>query len=79
VVLLPTIFAGTWFELEVFGEGFTTAMNVLPFAHALAATRSVMADGAGFGDIATDFYWVMGYAAGFFALGVVAFRRRMVA
>jgi ABC-2 type transport system permease protein len=78
VVLLPTIFAGTWFELEVFGESFTRAMNALPFAHALAATRDVMADGAGFSDIATDFYWVLGYTVAFFALGVFAFRRRMV-
>jgi ABC-2 type transport system permease protein len=78
VVLIPTIFAGAWFELEVFGEGFTRAMNALPFAHALSATRGVMADGAGFADIATDFYWVLGYATVFFTLGVLAFRRRMV-
>jgi ABC-2 type transport system permease protein len=77
-VLLPTIFAGAWFELEVFGEGITRAMNALPFAHALAASRAVMAGGAGFGDIATDFYWVLGYAVVFFTLGVVAFRWRMV-
>ena len=78
VVMLATIFSGTWFELEVFGEGFTRAMNVLPFAHALDAARDVMVDGAGFGDIAADFYWVLGYAVVFFALGVLAFRRKMV-
>jgi ABC-2 type transport system permease protein len=77
-VLLPTIFAGAWFELEIFGEGFTRAMNLLPFAHALDATRDVMVDGAGFGDIAGDFAWVLGYAVVFFILGVLAFRRRMV-
>lgn len=77
-VLLPTIFAGAWFELEIFGEGFTRAMNLLPFAHALDATRDVMVDGAGFGDMAGDFAWVLGYAVVFFILGVLAFRRRMV-
>jgi ABC-2 type transport system permease protein len=78
VVLIPTIFAGTWFELEIFGEGFTRAMNALPFAHALAASRDVMAGGAGFRDIASDLSWVLGYTVVFFALGVLAFRRRMV-
>lgn len=79
VVLIPTIFSGTWFELEVFGEGFTRAMNVLPFAHALDAARDVMVDGAGLGAIATDLYWVVGYSIAFFGLGVLAFRRRMTA
>jgi ABC-type multidrug transport system permease subunit len=53
-------------------------MNALPFAHALDATRDVMVHGAGFSDIATDFYWVLGYTIGFFALGVYLFRRKMV-
>jgi ABC-2 type transport system permease protein len=79
VVLVPTIFSGTWFELEVFGEGFTRAMNTLPFAHALDATRDVMVEGAGIGDVAADLYWVVGYSIAFFALGVFAFRRRMTA
>ena len=48
------------------------------FARALDATRDVMVDGAGFGDIAGDFAWVLGYAVVFFILGVLAFRRRMV-
>jgi len=78
VVLLLTIFSGTWFELEVFGETFTRIMNVLPFAHALDAARDVMVRGAGFSDIATDFYWVLGCTVVFFGLGVLAFRRNMV-
>ena len=78
VVLLPTIFSGTWFELDLFGEGFATVMRAMPFAHALDATRDVMVGGAGFGDIAVDFYWVLGYTVVFFALGVFAFWRRMV-
>jgi len=53
-------------------------MNAFPFAHALDATRDVMVNGAGFSDIATDFFWVLGYTIVFFALGVFLFRRRMV-
>ncbi|MFC1900781.1 ABC transporter permease [Chloroflexota bacterium] len=77
-VLLLTIFSGAWFDLEVFGSVFSSIMNIFPFAHALAATRDVMAQGAGFGDIAVDFYWVLGYTLVFFALGVFLFKRRMV-
>ena len=38
--------------------------DVLPFKHALDAARAVMADGAGFGDIASDVYWISGYTIG---------------
>ena len=77
-VLLLTIFGGAWFDLAVFGSGFQSVMNVLPFAHALDAARDVMVQGAGFSDIAVDFYWVLGYTIVFFALGIFLFRRRMV-
>ncbi|MBT3363782.1 MAG: ABC transporter permease [Chloroflexi bacterium] len=77
-VLLLTIFGGAWFDLEVFGSGFQSVMNLLPFAHALDATRDVMVQGAGFSDVAVDFYWVMGYTIVFFALGIFLFRRKMV-
>jgi len=77
-ILLLTIFGGAWFDLAVFGSGFQSVMNVLPFAHALDAARDVMVQGAGFNDIATDFYWVLGYTIVFFALGIFLFRRKMV-
>ena len=76
-ILLPTIFSGTWFELEFVGEGFRRAMNVLPFTHALGAVRGIMADGAGFAAIAPDFLFVLGYSLLFLTLGVLAFRRGM--
>jgi len=77
-VNLLTIFGGAWFPLEFIGGGIQTTMDALPFAHAIDAARDVMAQGAGFGDIAIDFYWVIGYTIVFFALGVFLFRRRMV-
>jgi len=78
VVLLLTIFAGTWMDLEEIGGILQTTMNALPFAHALNATRDVMEHGLGFNCIATDFYWVLGYTLVFFVLGVFLFKRRMV-
>lgn len=78
IVLFPTIFSGAWLPLDVMGDGFQRVVYALPFAHALDATRAIMVDGVGFADIATDFLWVLGYSVLFLALGVLAFRRRMV-
>ncbi|MFC1926417.1 ABC transporter permease [Chloroflexota bacterium] len=78
VVMLLTVFGGAWMDLEEIGGGIQSTMNALPFSHALDAARDVMMHGMGFGDIATDFYWVLGYTIIFFALGIVLFRRKMV-
>ncbi len=78
IVLLLTIFGGAWMDLEAIGGVFRTAGDIFPFAHALDATRAVMIDGAGFGAIATDLYWVIGYTVAAVVLAIVAFRRRML-
>ena len=78
VVLLLTIFGGAWFDLEAIGGVFLTVGDLLPFKHALDASRAVMADGAGFADIAGDLFWIGGYAIGAVLLAVGAFRRRML-
>ena len=57
---------------------FLTIGNLLPFEHALDASRAVMADGAGLGDIATDLYWIGAYAFGATVLAVVSSRSRMI-
>ena len=41
-------------------------------------TKAVIVISAGFAEIAASFFWVLGYAVAFLALGVFAFRRRMV-
>ena len=78
LVLILTIFGGAWFDLEEIGGAFLTVGDLLPFKHALDATRAVLADGAGFGDIAGDLAWVAGYAVATSGLAVAAFRRRML-
>lgn len=76
-VLLLTIFGGAWIDLATLGGAFETVANVLPFAHALDATRAVMAEGAGMNDIAVDLAWVTGYALATAAAAVWLFRRQM--
>ena len=78
IVLFPTIFSGAWMPVDLMGDGFNRAVHWLPFAHALDATRAIMIDGVGFSEIDTNFLWVLGYSVGFLALGILAFRRRMV-
>jgi ABC-2 type transport system permease protein len=77
-VLVLTIFGGAWFDLAAFGSVFKGIMEVFPFAHAIDASRNIMVNGAGFGDIAADFLWVLGYTVVLFILGVYLFRRKMV-
>jgi ABC-2 type transport system permease protein len=77
-ILLLTIFGGAWMDLETIGGVLQTAGDVLPFAHALDAARDVMIDGAGFGAIVADLYWLIGYTLAAAALAVFFFRRRML-
>ena len=78
IVLFPTIFSGAWVPVDLMGDGFSRVVHLLPFAHALDTTRAIMVDGAGFADVATGFLWVLAYSVAFLALGVFAFRRRML-
>ncbi len=78
LVLFPTIFSGTWAPVNLMGDGFNRGVHWLPFAHALDAVRAIMITGATFSEIASSFFWVIGYSIAFLAFGVFAFRRRMV-
>jgi len=78
VVLLLTIFGGTWVNLEDIGGVFATVADVFPFAHALQAVRGVMIAGDGFGDISGDLLWVLGYTVALVVVAVGVFRHRMV-
>ena len=76
-ILLLTIFGGAWFDLEAIGGAIKTVGDWLPFAHALDATRDVLIRGAGFGTIAADLWWIVGYTLVSVVIAVVVFRRRM--
>ena len=76
-VLLLTVFGGTWFSLDDVGGPVKTIAGFLPFSHAVDAMRAVLADGAGFGDIAGDVAWVAVYTVIAMVLAVAAIGRRM--
>lgn len=78
VILLLTIFGGAWMDLDAIGGVFRTAGDIFPFAHALDASRAIMIDGAGFGDVATHLYWMLGYTVVTVALAIFSFKRRML-
>jgi ABC-2 type transport system permease protein len=77
VVLLLTIFGGTWVNLAEIGGVFESVAAWFPFAHALDAMRAVALDGAGWSDIAGDVAWVAGYATVIVVVAIAVFRRRM--
>ncbi len=77
-ILLLAIFGGAWMNLDAIGGGLAAVGDWFPFAHAMDAIRDVMADGAGFGAIATDFYWLAGYTVLIAIAAVFVFRGRMV-
>jgi len=76
-VLLLTIFGGAWVDLTTLGGAFEAVANLLPFAHALDATRAVMADGASLADVAADLAWVLGYTVVTVTAAIMLFRRQM--
>jgi ABC-2 type transport system permease protein len=67
--------SGTWFDLNLVGGAFKTIAYLLPFAHAVDATRAAIA-----GDYATilpHLSWVGGYAAAVAGIAIVVFKRKM--
>lgn len=67
--------SGTWFDLALLGDGFSSFAHVLPFAHAVDAARAALA-----GDLISalpSLLVVSAYACATSALSVLFFRRKM--
>jgi len=67
--------SGTWFDLELVGDGFQKIAYALPFVHAVELERAVLA--GNFADIFPHLWWVLGYAIVALAVAVVLFLRQM--
>ena len=66
--------SGTWFPMEMMGEGFRTVCGLLPFAHAVGAVQAAAA--GDYAAILPELLWVLGYAAVLFAAAAFAFRKK---
>ncbi|MGA3487273.1 ABC transporter permease [Micromonosporaceae bacterium DT55] len=69
-----TLLSGTWFPLSLIGGTFETIANLLPFVHAVEATRLAVA--GDFGAVVPHLLWCLGYALPVFAGAIALFRRQ---
>ena len=69
--------SGAWFTVDRMPSALKSIAGVLPFIHAVDASRSVLS-GSSFSAITLDIYWLVGWAVGLFAVGIALFRRTMV-
>lgn len=65
--------SGTWFDVDLVGGWFRRLAEALPFLHAAALQRAVLAGEAAWEHLP----WVLGYMAAAFALAAAVFARRM--
>lgn len=67
--------SGTWFDLKLVGGAFETVAYLLPFVHAVDATRAAMT--GSYSEILPHLIWVIAYAVVVFTAAVVIFKNRM--
>lgn len=67
--------SGTWFDISLVGGVFETVANLLPFMHAVEATRAAVNGNCA--NIFPHLWWVIGYALGIMGFAVFAFKRKM--
>ncbi len=67
--------SGTWFDLSLVGGAFESVAYALPFVHAVAMERALLA--CDFSAIFPHFWWVLGYAAVALVIAVWLFLRQM--
>jgi len=70
------LLSGIWIDLSMIGGTFEQIGYVLPFAHAVDASRSLLS-GKGFSDISQNLSVVAVYTVVMFVLAVFAFKRNM--
>ncbi len=67
--------SGAWFDLNMVGGAFKTIAGLLPFVHAVDATKAAVR--GDFASIFPDLWWVIGYAVVITVIAIVVFRRKM--
>lgn len=72
---LTAYLSGTWFDLELVGDGFKKIAYALPFVHAVELERVVLS--GNFSEIFPHLWWVLGYAIATLSVSVLLFLRQM--
>lgn len=67
--------SGTWFDLDLVGEGFKTFAYLLPFANAVDSAKAAVA--GNYGGIFPELWWVIGYAVVIMVVAGYLFKRKM--
>jgi ABC-2 type transport system permease protein len=76
-IVPAAMISGAWFTVDRMPSVLRSVAEVLPFIHAIDASRAVL-NGSSFPAIVLDIYWLIGWAVVLFATGIVLFRRTMV-
>jgi len=78
IFIVPlAMISGGWWPIEQMPSVIRDIAGVLPFMHAMDASRSVITLGVGLEAITNDLLYLVGWTVVIFALGVILFRRSM--
>lgn len=72
---LSAWFSNIWFDTTLVGGWFETISNILPFAHAVNASRYAIS--GDFDKILPELVWVIGYAVVLLVIAIVVFTVKM--
>ncbi len=67
--------SGTWFDISLVGGVFETIANLLPFFHAVEATRAAV--NGNYTNIFPHLWWVIGYAVVILGAAILVFKNKM--
>ncbi|MCG7345476.1 ABC transporter permease [Sporosarcina sp. ACRSL] len=74
-VNIATWLSGTWFTVDMIGGVFEKVASVLPFVHAVDATRFALQ--GEYSEIWVPLLWVVGYTIVLYLIAIVGFRKKM--
>ena len=75
LTILTAWFSGAWFDISLIGGVFERLANILPYIHAVALEKAVLA--GNFSGILPHIWWIVCYGAVALAAAVLLFLRQM--
>ena len=75
MMMMTAWFSGAWFGISLIGGVFERLANILPYIHAVALEKAVLA--GNFSGILPHIWWIVCYGAVALAAAVLLFLRQM--